>query len=204
MSEADTPRETADTAAEVVAVPGVTAEVLAMTIAVAVKAAMEAMAPVNSSQSVDQISAAVSAAIAATQAGNAEANAQAMKRALKPENDPAPLISVYNPAGDRDSPRPRLKCAFTVFDGIPIDGTTDTVEELELMNALEAGDYWVMKSDNMPMKFQVREMRNELGVLQRINLAFPYRDAADAAGVMPMVVWLREVVRQIEAHRQVA
>lgn len=197
MSESEPTPDAVDAAA----VPGMSAEVLAMAVSVAVKAAMESMAPLN----LDQLAAAVTAGISASQAGNAEANAQAMKRALKPENDPAPMVSVYNPLGDRDHPRPRLKCEFTLFDGIPVDGTTDTVEEIELMNQLVAGDYWVTKSDNTPMKFSVREVRNDLGQLRRINLHFPYRDAADAAGVLPMVVWLREIVRQIETrHPQVA
>jgi hypothetical protein len=188
----------ADVATAPAALPGMSPEVLAMAISVAVKAALEASAPQQAALSVDQIT----AAVAAVMAGSAENNAQAMKKALKPENDPAPMISVYNPLGDRDHPRPKLKCEFTLFDGIPIDGTTDTVEEITLMNELVAGDYWVTKSDNTPMRFQVREIRNDLGTLRRINMAFPYRDAADAAGVMPMVIWLRECVRQIHENRQ--
>ncbi len=167
-------------------------------IAATVKAVTAAM-PIPASAapvSVEQIAAGVKEAMA----GSAEANAKAMKAALKPENDPAPMVSVFNPAGDRDHPRPKLKCEFTLFDGIPIDGTTDTVEEINLYNQMVAGDYWVEKSDGSLMLFQVREIRNDLGHLRRINLSFPYRDDADRAGVMPMVLWLRNVVRQIEAR----
>jgi hypothetical protein len=142
--------------------------------------------------------AAVAAGVREAMAGNVEANAAAMKRVLKPENDPAPMVSVFNPAGDRDHPRPTLKCQFTLFDGVPIDGLTDTVEELTLYNRLVAGDYWVTKSDGTMVLFKVREHRNDLDELQRINLWFPCRDEADRNGCMPMVVWLREIVWQID------
>lgn len=142
----------------------------------------------------------IAAAVRATQDGQAELHAAAMRRALKPENDPAPMVSVFNPAGDRDHPRPKLKCDFTLFDGIPLDGTTDTVDEIALMNQLVAGDYWVEKADGSLMLFKVREIQNDLGQLRRIDLSFPCRDEVDRAGLMPMVVWLRSVVRQIAAR----
>ena len=147
------------------------------------------------------IGAAVGAAVKETQASAAEVNADALKRALKPENTAAPMISVFNPAGDRDNPRPKLKALVTLFDGIPIDGTTDTVEEIELYNQLEAGEYFVTRSDGTRMPFTVREIRNDLQQLQRINIQFPYRDEADRAGVLPMIVWLRDVVAQIAQRK---
>jgi hypothetical protein len=176
----------------------ITAAQLAAIIEGAVKAAVQTVAPQT-----PMTAEGIAAAIRVANEGTAEANAYAMKKALKPENDPAPMVSVYNPEGDRDHPRPALKCEFTVFNGIPIDGTTDTVEELTLFNRLVAGDYWVGKSDGSMMLFKVREHRNDLGHLRRIDISFPYRDDADRAGVMPMVSWLRDVVRQIDA-RQVA
>jgi hypothetical protein len=77
------------------------------------------------------------------------------------------------------------------------------VEELELMNKMVAGDYFVSKSDGTMVPFKVREIRNDLGQLRRIDLSFPYRDESDRAGVLPMAMWLRDVVRQIE-RRNVA
>src|SRR5262252_11161611 len=85
-----------------------------------------------------ELALAVAAGVKAAMEGSAEANAKAMKAALRPENDPAPMISAFNPKGDRDNPRPKLKCEFSLFEGIPIDGVTDTVEEIELMNQLVA------------------------------------------------------------------
>jgi hypothetical protein len=172
--------------------PLLTARDMAM-IAATVSAVMKAV-PAAASTSVADVAAGVREAMK----GNVEANAAAMKRVLKPENDPAPMISVFNPAGDRDHPRPVLKCQFTLFDGVPIDGLTDTVEELTLYNKLIAGDYWVTKSDGTMVLFKVREHRNDLNQLQRIDLSFPCRDEADRNGCMPMVMWLHEIVRQIE------
>lgn len=144
---------------------------------------------------------AVSAGVKTATEGSADVHAEAMKRALKPENAFAPMQSVFNPAGDRDHPRPALKAQFTLFDGIPLDGTTDSVEELLLLNQLEHGEYFVDKSDGTRMPFKVREIRNDMGQLQRIDIQFPYRDEADRAGVLPMTVWLRDVVSQIAARK---
>lgn len=144
---------------------------------------------------------AVAAGVKTATEGSADVHAEAMKRALKPENAFHPQISVYNPAGDRDHARPALKAQFTLFDGIPIDGTTDTVEELTLYNQLEHGEYFVDRSDGTRMPFKVREIRNDMHQLQRIDIQFPYRDEADRAGVLPMVVWLRDVVAQIAVNK---
>jgi hypothetical protein len=151
---------------------------------------------------VEQLTQAMATGVKAAIEAQADPLAQAMKQALKPENAFPPLISAFNPLGDRDHPRPRLRCLFSVFDAIPIDGTTDTAEELALYNQLEPGDYFVTKSDGSKMPFLVREHRNDLGVLQRINISFPYRDEADRQGLMPMIFWLREVVAQIAANHE--
>lgn len=147
----------------------------------------------------EQLALVVATAVKTASEGSADVHADAMKRALRPENAFSPMKSAFNPAGDVASPRPALKAAFTLFDGIPIDGTTDTVEELTLYNLMEQGDYLVDKSDGTKMPFKVREIRNDLGQLQRIDLSFPYRDEADRAGVLPMKVWLRDVANQIAA-----
>jgi hypothetical protein len=135
-------------------------------------------------------------------------NTEAHRRAMKPENAFPPLISAFNPAGDRDHPRPRLKCEFTIFDAIPIDGTTETVEELELYNQLEPGEYFVKRTDESKMKFIVTAHKNTFGDVRRIDVSFPYKDESDRAGVMPMRIWLRDVVEQIaqrkEAHTSAA
>lgn len=142
---------------------------------------------------------AVAAGVKTANEGNADVHAEAMKRALKPENAFATGISVYNVAGGHD--KPALKAQFTLFDGIPYDGTTDTVEEITLLNQLEHGEYFVDKSDGTRMPFKVREIRNDMGQLQRVDIQFPYRDEADRAGVLPMTVWLRDVVGQIAARK---
>lgn len=151
--------------------------------------------------SMEQIALIVATAVKTASEGSADVHAEAMKRALKPENAMSPMKSIFNPAGDQASPRPALKALFTFFDGIPVDGTTDTVEELTLYNQLEQGEYLVDKSDGTKMPFKVREVRNDLGQLRRVDMSFPYRDEADRAGVLPMVVWLRDVVAQIAARK---
>jgi len=153
-------------------------------------------------QMIEMISASVTAAVTAASKAQADPLADAMKRALKPENAFSPQFSVFNPAGERDHPRPQLRCPYTLFDGIPIDGTTETVEELTLMNGLEAGEYFVTKSDNSLIPFRVTEHRNDLGVLKRVDISFPYRDESDRQGLMPMAFWLKEVHAQMAARKQ--
>src|SRR5262252_5112713 len=153
-------------------------------------------------QMIEMISAAVGAAVSSAAKAQADPLADAMKRALKPENAFSPQFSVFNPAGERDHPRPQLRCPYTLFDGIPIDGTTETVEELTLMNGLEAGEYFVTKSDNTQIPFRVTEHRNDLGVLKRVDISFPYRDESDRQGLMPMAFWLKEVHAQMAARKQ--
>lgn len=166
------------------------------------------MPPAPAGMSAEQFAAVVAAAVAvavkqATE-GSADIHAEAMKRALKPENASSPMKSVYNPAGEFESPKPALKAQVTLFDGIPIDGSTDTVEELNLYNQLEHGEYFVDRSDGTRMPFKVREIRNDMHQLQRIDISFPYRDEADRAGVLPMKVWLRDVVAQIAERKATA
>lgn len=160
--------------------------------------------PLTFDQLKDLISSSVAAGVKVATEGAADVHADAMKRALKPENAFSPMKSAFNPAGDMDHPRPALKAVFTLFDGIPIDGTTDTVEEITLLNQLEHGEYFVPKADGTRMPFRVKEIKNDMGQLQRVDIWFPYRDEADRAGVLPMVLWLRDVVGQIQARKSAA
>lgn len=58
----------------------------------------------------------------------------ALKSVLRPENQLHPDVSAYNPLGERDHPRPRLKrpCYFL---GVPLDAPNLDREEIDLLNA---------------------------------------------------------------------
>lgn len=90
----------------------------------------------------------MAAAMVAAQADGAKANAQALQQMAGPRDNPmgSPLVSTLNPMGDRDHPRPDLKCAMT-WCGYDIEREMHSVEELTLLNSIEPGHYRVMKTD---------------------------------------------------------
>lgn len=65
-----------------------------------------------------------------------EGNAQATRKALRPENERHPDISAFNPKGERDFPRPKLR-RKTFWAGQELHEDELTVEEIELFNKVE-------------------------------------------------------------------
>lgn len=93
-------------------------------------------------------------------------NARAMKKALRPENEIAPGVSIYNPKGERDCPRPKpthiyMLAQYPICDPGNYDTTTWT--ELELLNRLQPGEYPVTKSDGSEVKVLVKTEFNSGG-----------------------------------------
>jgi len=62
--------------------------------------------------------------------------------------------SPFNPAGDRDHPRPELKCDIR-HCGVSLSRSTLTVTELDLLNRLEPGEFWVRKTDGSEEKVTI-------------------------------------------------
>ena len=63
-------------------------------------------------------------------------NAESTRKALKPEIAAGPDISVFNPRGERDFPRPELKHKV-LFCGMELDREELTVGEIELFNKFD-------------------------------------------------------------------
>lgn len=118
--------------------------------------------------------------------------AQAMQQALKPENAFHPGVSCYSyPEGDRDKPRPALRCAMT-WVGAVIDPETEHWYELELLNQIQPGEYRVTNADMSQTTLTVRpEMDSTTGKLDKLHLSFPVRDG-QSRNVSPKAVWLLE------------
>lgn len=100
-----------------------------------------------------------------------------------PENKVAPNVSAYNPLGERDHPRPGLKCDMYVGqyddDGkidaaYPILEDTSSLHEQVLCNALEQGEALVERNDGHIGKVIVQARRDGAGKLNRLIIAFPY------------------------------
>lgn len=104
-------------------------------------------------------------------------NAQAMKKALRPENEIAPGVSIFNPAGELKSPRLKptqiyMLAKYPICD--PGNYETTTVTELALLEQLKGGVYKVTKSDGTDVQLMVRQ---ELDAAQK-----PYKTTLFADG----------------------
>ncbi len=84
----------------------------------------------------------------------AEALAAAIAKANQRENPQAPMVSVFNPRGERDHPRPSFR-AKTMLNGIPLDRDTMAWEEIEALNVLPPGTFRVAKANGQKIPFSV-------------------------------------------------
>lgn len=82
--------------------------------------------------------------------------ADATKRAQRPNNEFPPSISAFNLRGDKDFPKPPLKCQMFLPWPCEPDSPELTREEIELLNILEPGEYIVKRNDNTKIKMTVR------------------------------------------------
>lgn len=92
--------------------------------------------------------------MAANQLEAADRVAKATRTASRPSNEAVPQISVLNPRGDKDFPRPALKCR--VLFPWQVEHESCTREEIELLNLLVPGDYMVERNDGTKVKLIVR------------------------------------------------
>lgn len=92
--------------------------------------------------------------MASVQLEAADRVANATRIASRPENQVAPNISVYNPRGEKDFPKPPLKCRML----LPWDAEPESLtrEEVELLNLLRPGEYIVRRNDSTKVKITVR------------------------------------------------
>lgn len=100
----------------------------------------------------------------------------AASKAKRPENDPPPYKSVYStPAGERDAPKPMLKCRM-YFGSSPIERQTCTPAELEALNRVTPGIYRIAKMDGSHMNVEVRGQLNSNHQLDRLWILLPEGD----------------------------
>lgn len=91
-------------------------------------------------------------------------------REPKPENKFHPGISELNPAGERDFPRPGLKCEFFlgtqdaktghIYRTYPYDAQDLTAYEQIALNTLEPASAVIKRIDGMPIRVQVVPTRD--------------------------------------------
>lgn len=151
--------------------------------------AVKRPAPVAQGIDIQGIVAAVVAAMAQSGTNQADAIASALKEAVAgarepiPENKVAPQVSVFNPAGDRDHPRPGLECPsfLGVYDddgkiapAFEIIDSNCTVKEQELLNQVREGEFLVERNDGVRGIVKVQVRRDLNGKAARKVLAVPH------------------------------
>ncbi len=105
-----------------------------------------------------------------------EALAKAFAQANQRENPQAPMVSCYNPRGETNHPRPRLR-AKTRQNGVELNEDTLTWEEIEALNALPNGEFYVTKGTGSKIKFSVKFTRGlDEDSLERVDIHFPCKD----------------------------
>lgn len=135
--------------------------------------------------------------VVAGQAAATEATAAAVRRNQDPSNVHAPGVSVFNPRGERDYPRPRIK--FRAFLPWEAEWESMTREEIELVNLLESGDYYVRRNDESRVKLTIRTSDNpNTGEIERLLMNTDTAFNNDYAYLMPP---LRSILRQVLSQR---
>ena len=109
------------------------------------------------------------------------------------ENEFPPAISFLNPLGERDHPRPELKCRI-VWAGYEESKESLTREEIELLNQVQPGDYRVTKADGVSIPFTVKGKTGNNGRLEMLRFSFPCKNVEDRMGIRSKVDWLKEVL----------
>ena len=125
------------------------------------------------------------------QAANIQADMQ--RRATIPENKFPPMISAFNPRGDKDFPRPQLKCEM--FIPWPVQNEACTREEIELLNLLQPGEFYITRTDRSKVKMVVR-IEKKLDSEEPSRLFVNHETAFnnDNHRTMPHD-WIRQLVR---------
>lgn len=102
-----------------------------------------------------------------------------LKQTLSPENRLHPDISDYNPRGERDHPRERLRrpCFFL---GVPLDQPTLTVDEIELLNSVATP--LEMPAPNGAGKWRVALLRDGGGG-EALYISVPFKSFDDLRGL---------------------
>ena len=87
--------------------------------------------------------------------------------------------SAFNPLGERDHPRPRLKCHM-YFGSAPLGSqkevTTLTRDEIDGLNAITPGHYRIKKTDGSTAVIEVKGQMNSNRQLDRLWILLPEGD----------------------------
>ena len=112
-----------------------------------------------------------------------ESNSEGVRRALKPENARHPDVSAFNPMGERDHPRPKLR-RKTFWIGIPLLQDELTAEEIDLFNQIDHP----MEARNGTWRAELKNGGEEL------HINFPNATIDDRMDLPSMKLLMRELI----------
>ena len=139
----------------------------------------------------------------------ADALTQGIKQSQpqRPSNEIAPDISVANPLGEKDHPRPGLKCRVTlgiqdaktkqIQPTYPFVADDLTAYEQIALNVLPAGEYMITLYDGRPIKTQVIAEYDALDRLQRMVIVVPQHVTQKGSETRNMLPGPLNLVEQI-------
>ena len=112
------------------------------------------------------------------------------------ENVQPPMVSAYNPLGERDHPRQELRCEM-IWTGYKMEKDGLSREEIELLNRVEPGVYRVTKADGSRIPFTITPRYNERQEVDRLMFHYPCKSTADRSNHLGMVTYLREILGEL-------
>jgi len=109
--------------------------------------------------------------------------------------------SPFNPAGDRDHPRPDLQCDIR-HCGVSLSRATLTVTEIELLNRLTPGEFWVRKTDGSEDKVTIVPKWGDTGDLVQLNIRMDVKDETGTKkhGWPSLANLCRQILGEPEVH----
>jgi len=116
-----------------------------------------------------------------------EKNAEGMRRALKPENARHPDVSAFNPLGERDHPRPKLR-RKTFWAGQELHHDELTTTEIDLFNKVEHS----LESRNGSWRAELR--RTAKDGASELHIVFPCASVDDRMELPGMVLLMQELL----------
>lgn len=131
--------------------------------------------------------------------------ADMQRKTMRPENDHPPNVSAFNPRGDKDFPRPPLRCEYLMPWPIkPGSAEELTREEIELLNLLEPGEVMITRADRTRIKFTVRiERKLDSEEPSRVLVHHDTAFNNDHHKLLPFD-WIRQLVESNPKTREAA
>jgi hypothetical protein len=116
-----------------------------------------------------------------------KSNAEATRKALKPENAQHPDVSAFNPLGERDHPRPRLR-RKTFWAGTELHEDELSREEIDLFNQVEH----TVEARNCVWRAELK--RTATDGTSELHVIFPCANTDDRMDLPSMTLMLRELL----------